>query len=441
MSEEPDLSRAPLPGERAVQRLTPEALAWLEGARRAAEALRAGADPGEPGWAPPSGAPSAAGEAGPADRAAARLSALARAAQRSLPPAPEPARLDELVGILGVALGDVLVERHGLAWVEAEGEGAGPAALALALPGTTLRVNPLSTVARNLKADGSLQLGAVLESLSTVLVGGAVALASPSTVPLPVPVPAPGGDGGPAVPERPVVLALRGVAKAYRVGGSRLDVLRGVDLDVRSGEILAILGKSGCGKSTLLHVLGWLDRADAGEIRYDGVDRNALPARERARQRNRVMGFVFQFYHLMPELTALENVLLPALIQHDRRAWRAHEHACRERARALLAMVGLGERMHHRPRQLSGGERQRVAIARALQNSPRFLLCDEPTGNLDGRTAEDVRALLWGLNRTHGQTMVIVTHDARLAAEAHRTIHLVEGRVVEGRVVEGGPGR
>jgi lipoprotein-releasing system ATP-binding protein len=234
---------------------------------------------------------------------------------------------------------------------------------------------------------------------------------------------------GPPADARPVLLGARGVSKAYKVAGTRLEVLRGVDLDIREGEILAILGKSGCGKSTLLHVLGWLDRADAGEIHYEGQDRNRLPARERARQRNVVMGFVFQFYHLMPELSALENVLIPAFIRHDRFAWRVHRRAATERARALLAMVGLGHRMTHRPAQLSGGERQRVAIARALQNAPRFLLCDEPTGNLDGRTAEDVRALLWGLNRTHGQTMVIVTHDARLADQAHRVVHLVDGRV------------
>jgi len=232
--------------------------------------------------------------------------------------------------------------------------------------------------------------------------------------------------------ERPVLLSARGLTKSYKLGGARLEVLRGVDLDVREGEILAVLGKSGCGKSTLLHVLGWLDKADAGEIRYEGQDRNGLPASERARQRNRVMGFVFQFYHLMPELTALENVLVPAMIRYDGGGWRAHRHAVTERARALLAMVGLGPRMGHRPAELSGGERQRVAIARALVNQPRFLLCDEPTGNLDGRTAEDVRALLWGLNRTHGQTMVIVTHDARLAGEAHRVVHIADGRIVAG---------
>jgi lipoprotein-releasing system ATP-binding protein len=226
-----------------------------------------------------------------------------------------------------------------------------------------------------------------------------------------------------------VLLSARGVHKSYRLPNGRLEVLKGVDLDVAEGEILAILGKSGCGKSTLLHVMGWLDTADEGEVLYEGKDRNALPPADRARQRNRVMGFVFQFYHLMRELSALENVLLPSMIAYGRGEYRRRRAEVTDRAKALLAMVGLGDRMEHRPRELSGGERQRVAIARALQNSPRFLLCDEPTGNLDGRTAEDVRALLWDLNARQRQTMVIVTHDARLASQAHRVVHLVDGRV------------
>jgi lipoprotein-releasing system ATP-binding protein len=228
-----------------------------------------------------------------------------------------------------------------------------------------------------------------------------------------------------------VLLEASGLRKSYRVGGSKLDVLRGVDLEVREGEILAILGTSGCGKSTLLHVLGWLDRPDAGRIVFDGRDRATLSNAERARLRNQVMGFVFQFYHLLPELSALENVMMPTMIQHGELAWRGHRGAARERARALLTLVGLADRMKHRPRQLSGGERQRVAIARALQNQPRFLFCDEPTGNLDGHTAEDVRRLLWGLNEKQGQTMVIVTHDAKLAAHAHRVVQLVDGRIDE----------
>ena len=234
-------------------------------------------------------------------------------------------------------------------------------------------------------------------------------------------------------PERKVLLRARGVTKSYKVGGGMLDVLQGVDLDVHDGEILAILGTSGCGKSTLLHVLGWLDRADEGEIVYDGVDYAQLPANERARHRNLAMGFVFQFYHLLRELTAVENVLVPAMIRYRPGAFRAQKRELNDRAKALLAVVGLGHRMTHRPNQLSGGERQRVAIARALMNQPRFLLCDEPTGNLDGRTAEDVRALLWDLNVRSNQTIVVVTHDAKLAAHAHRVIHLVGGRVGPGQ--------
>ena len=232
--------------------------------------------------------------------------------------------------------------------------------------------------------------------------------------------------------DRPVLLSARGVTKTYKTGAGPLHVLRGVDLEVHEGEILAILGTSGCGKSTLLHVLGWLDEADEGEIHFEGQNRAALPGPARAQLRNRVMGFVFQFYHLMPELTAVENVTLPAMIKHAGFGrWAKNHKQAENRAKALLALVGLQDRMEHRPRQLSGGERQRVAIARALMNEPRFLLCDEPTGNLDGRTAEDVRRLLWDLNARNNQTMVIVTHDAQLAHQADRIVYLEEGRVVE----------
>jgi lipoprotein-releasing system ATP-binding protein len=229
--------------------------------------------------------------------------------------------------------------------------------------------------------------------------------------------------------DAPVALSARRLVKSYRIGGVALPVLQGVDLDVREGEILAILGTSGSGKSTLLHVLGWLDHADDGTIVYEGRDRASLSGRERAALRNRVMGFVFQFYHLLPELTALENVLLPAMILHRGLAWRRNRAAALARAKDLLDRVGLSARSHHRPGQLSGGERQRVAIARALQNSPRFLLCDEPTGNLDAKTAADVRRLLWDLNRSDGQTLVVVTHDATLASEAHRCVRLVDGKI------------
>jgi lipoprotein-releasing system ATP-binding protein len=240
------------------------------------------------------------------------------------------------------------------------------------------------------------------------------------------------GREKPPKAQAPILLEARGITKSYKVGGSKLEVLRGVDIQVREGEILAILGTSGCGKSTLLHVLGWLDTADAGQILFEGRDRATLPNSERARLRNEVMGFVFQFYHLLPELSALENVLMPAMIRHGRWAWRSHKGEAIERATKMLDLVGLTERIMHRPRELSGGERQRVAIARALQNEPRFLFCDEPTGNLDGHTAEDVRRLLWGLNAERNQTMVIVTHDAKLAAQAHRIVRLRDGRIDTG---------
>lgn len=231
--------------------------------------------------------------------------------------------------------------------------------------------------------------------------------------------------------DAPVILRAQGVTKSFASGTGTLHVLRGVDLQVREGEILAILGQSGCGKSTLLHVLGWLDQADEGQIHFEGRDRATLSNRERAELRNRVMGFVFQFYHLMSELTALENVMLPAMIRSSGFGqWGKHRSAAEARASALLNTVGLSERATHKPRHLSGGERQRVAIARALMNEPRFLFCDEPTGNLDGRTAEDVRDLLWDLNAQGKQTMVVVTHDRKLAEQADRIVYLEEGRVV-----------
>lgn len=232
----------------------------------------------------------------------------------------------------------------------------------------------------------------------------------------------------PPGPSRRVVLSARGLRKSFRVGPERVEVLRGADLDVHEGEILAILGQSGSGKSTFLHVLGLLDRADAGTIELEGRDRASLSAGERASVRATALGFVFQFYHLLPELTALENVMLPSMIV---RAGAAERAAALARAHAALARVGLAARERHRPSQLSGGERQRVAIARALQNRPRILLCDEPTGNLDGRTAAAVRDLLWDLNAVERQTLVIVTHDASLAAQAHRVVQLRDGVVVE----------
>ena len=225
--------------------------------------------------------------------------------------------------------------------------------------------------------------------------------------------------------EAPVLLEAYGVRKSYKTDAGTLDVLRGVDLEIREGEILAILGTSGCGKSTLLHVLGWLDEADEGRIVYRGQDRSSLSNRERATLRNRVMGFVFQFYHLMPELTALENVMLPAMILHGYGWSRAYAEAS-ARATELLSMVGLSERVTHKPRHLSGGERQRVAIARALVARPDCVLMDEPTGNLDPQAAAQVLALIDELGQDSA-SFVVVTHDPAIAAHMHRTLELRDG--------------
>jgi len=224
------------------------------------------------------------------------------------------------------------------------------------------------------------------------------------------------------------ILVVEGLAKSYRIGGHTLRVLTGLDFTLGEGEILAIVGQSGSGKSTLLHQVGLLDRSDSGRVLFRGIEL-PLAGAHAAIARNRHFGFVFQFYHLLPEFSALENVLMPALILEGWGSYRRRRKELRQRARALLERVGLGERMTHRPPELSGGERQRVAIARALMNRPAVLLCDEPTGNLDRKTAEGVRDLLWGLNRDEGQSMIVVTHDAGLAARAHRTLTLVDGRL------------
>jgi lipoprotein-releasing system ATP-binding protein len=224
------------------------------------------------------------------------------------------------------------------------------------------------------------------------------------------------------------LLEVREVSKSFRIGGETLQVLQGVDFNLEEGEILAIVGQSGSGKSTLLHQVGLLDKPDQGRVLYEGQELPLVGA-EAAYARNRTFGFVFQFYHLLPEFTALENVLMPALILQSWLSYSRQRSELKERARSLLERVGLGGRVRHRPPELSGGERQRVAIARALMNRPAILLCDEPTGNLDRRTAEGVRDLLWDLNRTDGQTIVVVTHDQGLASRAHRTMMLVDGRL------------
>jgi lipoprotein-releasing system ATP-binding protein len=230
---------------------------------------------------------------------------------------------------------------------------------------------------------------------------------------------------------REPILTCRGVAKSYRDARRTLDILRGVDLDVFPGDLLAITGPSGAGKSTLLHLMGTLDRPTGGEVLFRGASLTRMPRAALNRIRNEEVGFVFQFYHLLPEFTALENVMMPGLAQGRSR------RQCHARAEELLERVGLAERMTHRPGELSGGEQQRVAIGRALFNEPALVLADEPTGNLDEHTGEGVLDLLVGLNRRDGVTLVMVTHDEGLAARASRWVHLHEGRV-EPREV-GGP--
>lgn len=217
------------------------------------------------------------------------------------------------------------------------------------------------------------------------------------------------------------MIECRKIEKAYWDGTRELRILRGVDLIVPEGEILAISGQSGVGKSTLLHIMGTLDRPTGGDVVFRGETLNKLSRRAVNKLRNEELGFVFQFYHLLPEFSAVENVMMPALCRGVRSS------SARNRAEELLEKVGLKERRTHKPGQLSGGEQQRVAIARALFNRPSVLLADEPTGNLDEQTGEGITDLLWDLHASDRVTMVIVTHEERLARRADRWIYLHEG--------------
>jgi lipoprotein-releasing system ATP-binding protein len=242
-----------------------------------------------------------------------------------------------------------------------------------------------------------------------------------------------------------MMLRARHIRKTYRLGRVDVPVLRGADLDVAEGEFVAILGASGSGKSTLLHILGGLDRPDRGVggvggdggegeaagkgvVEFRGREVTGFGARELDEYRNGSVGFVFQFYHLLPELRVIENVTLPAMIRFGRLGYRAREGEIVERARGLLKAFGLGERLDHRPAELSGGERQRTAVARALINEPAVLLADEPTGNLDRVTGNHILDLLGEYRRASGLTVVMVTHDQEVAARADRVVRLVDGR-------------
>ena len=227
------------------------------------------------------------------------------------------------------------------------------------------------------------------------------------------------------------MLVAENLSKTYRRHAVAVRVLNGLNLEVKTGEFLSIVGASGSGKSTLLHLLGTLDAPDAGTITLDGRRIDNLPGRDRDLLRNKTFGYIFQFYHLLPELNALDNVLMPAYISHSTMGWLKARRQWRKRVEELLRKVGLGNRMKHRPRELSGGEMQRAAIARALLMNPSVLLADEPTGNLDAENGHEIVRLLRDLNREDGVTIVMVTHNTDIVTATDRVVRMVGGVVTE----------
>lgn len=233
-----------------------------------------------------------------------------------------------------------------------------------------------------------------------------------------------------------LLLRAKALHKTYRLDLTKVEVLRGASLEVQRGEFVVIRGASGSGKSTLLHILGALDTPDKGSVEFGGRDLFQLSGRKRGAYRNQEIGFVFQFYHLLPELTVFENVLLPHMVKHSVLGWRSARPEAARAVDGILERVGLAHRVRHRPKELSGGERQRVAIARALVNRPALLLADEPTGNLDEVIGGDILKLLVELNDA-GQTIVMVTHDTKVASKAHRQVLLTEGMIHASDSTEG----
>ena len=226
------------------------------------------------------------------------------------------------------------------------------------------------------------------------------------------------------------MLVATNLHKTYRRNADRVKVLQGLSLEVRRGEFLSVVGASGSGKSTLMHLLGTLDVPDEGTVTLDGARIDNVRARERDVLRNRVFGYIFQFYHLLPELHTLDNVLMPAYVSHSVYGWFSTRKHWRKRADGILERVGLSHRLTHKPRELSGGEMQRAAVARALLCSPQILMADEPTGNLDAETGGGIVRLMHDLNRDDGLTIVMVTHNLEIAATTDRVIRMTRGTLV-----------